>query len=60
MFKQVDNKLDFPAMEHRILEFWRETDAFKKLQEKNKGREKWSFIDGPITANNSMGVRPQP
>ena len=23
---------------------------------KNRGRERWSFIDGPITANNPMGV----
>jgi isoleucyl-tRNA synthetase len=56
MFKPVDNKLDFPAMEHRILDFWKETDAFKKLVEKNRGKDHWSFIDGPITANNPMGV----
>ena len=56
MFKPVENKVDFPKMEHAILEFWKETDAFKKLQAKNKGKEKWSFIDGPITANNPMGV----
>jgi isoleucyl-tRNA synthetase len=56
MFKSVDNKLDFPKMEHRILEWWEETDAFRKLQEKNRGKKHWSFIDGPITANNPMGV----
>jgi isoleucyl-tRNA synthetase len=56
MFKPVDNKLDFPKMEHAILDFWRETNAFEKLREKNRGNEPWSFIDGPITANNPMGV----
>ncbi|MFL5732053.1 MAG: isoleucine--tRNA ligase [Chloroflexia bacterium] len=56
MFKPVDNKLDFPEMEHRVLAFWKETDAFRKLVEKNRGNEPWSFIDGPITANNPMGV----
>src|SRR5262245_19144999 len=56
MFKSVDNKLDFPKMEHRILEWWEETDAFRKLVEKNRGKKHWSFIDGPITANNPMGV----
>src|SRR5947208_2933112 len=56
MFKPVDSKLDFPAMEHAILEFWRESDAFNKLREMNRGNERWSFIDGPITANNPMGV----
>ncbi len=56
MFKPVDNKLDFPKMEHGILEFWEQTDAFRKLQKKNEGKDRWSFIDGPITANNPMGV----
>ena len=56
MFKPVDSKLDFPEMEHRILALWEETEAFNKLREKNRGKEHWSFIDGPITANNPMGV----
>ncbi len=56
MFEPVDNKPDFPGLEHTVLEFWRQTDAFRKLQEKNRGNEPWSFIDGPITANNPMGV----
>jgi isoleucyl-tRNA synthetase len=56
MFKQVDTRPDFPEMERRILEYWRETEAFRKLQEKNHGNKRWSFIDGPITANNPMGV----
>ncbi|MBF6611947.1 MAG: isoleucine--tRNA ligase [Chloroflexi bacterium] len=56
MFKAVDNKPDFPQLENATLAFWRETGAFKKLQAKNKGNKTWSFIDGPITANNPMGV----
>ncbi len=56
MFREVPSKVDFPALERRILEWWDETDAFHKLVEKNRGKERWSFIDGPITANNPMGV----
>ena len=56
MFKSVDNKIDFPGMEHRILAYWEETDAFRTLMEQNRGKKKWSFIDGPITANNPMGL----
>ncbi len=56
MFREVLSKVDFPALERRILEWWDETDAFHKLVEKNQGKERWSFIDGPITANNPMGV----
>lgn len=43
-------------MEHKILQFWRETKAFEKRVALNRGNERWSFIDGPITANNPMGV----
>jgi isoleucyl-tRNA synthetase len=56
MFREVASKVDFPALERRILSWWNETGAFQKLVEKNRGKKRWSFIDGPITANNPMGV----
>ncbi|HEM60770.1 MAG TPA: isoleucine--tRNA ligase, partial [Chloroflexi bacterium] len=56
MFPEVPSKVDFPALERRILRWWDETNAFGKLVEKNRGKKRWSFIDGPITANNPMGV----
>ena len=43
-------------IEKEILKFWKEKKIFEKLKKKNKGGKKWSFIDGPITANNPMGV----
>ena len=55
-FKQVPNKVDFIAQEHEVLEFWKETNAFEKSRALRKGKPRWSFIDGPITANNPMGV----
>ncbi|MFQ6065102.1 MAG: isoleucine--tRNA ligase [Candidatus Bathyarchaeia archaeon] len=56
MFKEVEPIVDFPKLEHRILNFWKVTDAFKKRVALNRGRKRWSFMDGPITANNPMGV----
>ncbi|MCK5738220.1 isoleucine--tRNA ligase, partial [bacterium] len=56
MLKKVSNKTDFIALEHRILDFWKENDTFNKLRRQNEGKPKWSFLDGPITANNPMGV----
>ncbi|MGD9101363.1 MAG: class I tRNA ligase family protein, partial [Anaerolineae bacterium] len=56
MFKPVPNQVDFVAQEHEILKFWAETDAFNKLRALRAGGPRWSFIDGPITANNPMGV----
>jgi isoleucyl-tRNA synthetase len=55
-FEKVDTQVDFPAQERAILEFWQRTQAFERLREKNRGKPKWSFLDGPITANNPMGV----
>ncbi|HEY71655.1 MAG TPA: isoleucine--tRNA ligase [Thermoflexia bacterium] len=56
MFKQVPSNVDFVAQEHQVLDFWKETDAFRKLVQLRKDGPTWSFIDGPITANNPMGV----
>jgi len=56
MFKEVKMTLDFPKLEQRILRFWKDADAFKKRVALNRGNERWSFMDGPITANNPMGV----
>lgn len=47
---------DFAKKEEEILKFWKKNKTFKKLRNKNKGKERWSFLDGPITANNPMGV----
>jgi isoleucyl-tRNA synthetase len=56
MYAPVDKKPDFPALERRILSLWRETQAFDRRREQIAGGPRWSFLDGPITANNPMGV----
>jgi len=48
--------IDFPTLEKKILKFWQENKIFEKLRSKNQDKERWSFLDGPITANNPMGV----
>src|SRR4051794_31667125 len=55
-FDKVDSRADFPALERSVLRFWDEIAAFEKLKDKNKNGPRWSFLDGPITANNPMGV----
>jgi isoleucyl-tRNA synthetase len=47
---------DHPALEREILELWDREGTFEQVRELNRGGERWSFIDGPITANNPMGV----
>jgi len=56
MFKPVPSKPDFPAQERELLAWWKETAAFEKLRQLRAGGPSWSFVDGPITANNPMGV----
>ncbi len=48
--------MNFPEIELKILKFWQDNKIFEKLREKNQNKERWSFLDGPITANNPMGV----
>ena len=45
-----------PKIEEKILEYWKREQIFEKLRKKNQGKKRWSFLDGPITANNPMGV----
>lgn len=55
-FEKVDTQVDFPAQERAILAFWEQIGAFDKLRRQNANGPRWSFLDGPITANNPMGV----
>ena len=55
-FEKVDTNADFPSLERAILKFWDDNGIFQKRKALNDGRKTWSFLDGPITANNPMGV----
>ena len=56
MQEKFDTKYSFAENEKEILNFWEENDCFQKLKAKNAGGPKYRFIDGPITANNPMGI----
>ncbi len=56
MFHKVDAYPNLVAGEHKVLQFWADTKAFEVLRQRNAGKPRWSFLDGPITANNPMGV----
>lgn len=56
-FKDLPNTPDFSQQEQEILNWWKENDIVNQYLHKNDNSEqKFSFIDGPITANNPMGV----
>ncbi len=56
MFEPLPEKPDHPALECEVLERWEREGTFAKLRKRNAGNPRWSFIDGPITANGPMGV----
>ena len=57
LFSPVQSRVNFPQMERDLLDWWDRTDMIRKYLNRNEGSDKrWSFIDGPITANNPMGV----
>ena len=45
-----------PRLEVEILAFWEERGIFAKLRERNAGGPRFSFFDGPVTANKTLGV----
>jgi len=56
VFAPLPDKPDHTSLELEILERWERERTFERLRERNRGGPRFSFIDGPITANNPMGV----
>jgi isoleucyl-tRNA synthetase len=55
-FEKVPARIDFPEGEREVLAFWERVGAFETLRARNAGNATYAFLDGPITANNPMGV----
>jgi isoleucyl-tRNA synthetase len=57
VFKPVSGKLDVPILEREQIDVWRERRTMERYLARNaQAEQRWSFLDGPITANNPMGV----
>jgi isoleucyl-tRNA synthetase len=55
-YRPVDPKVDFPALERRVIEFWREASIFDKSLKLREGAPEWTFYEGPPTANGKPGI----
>ncbi len=55
-YRPVPPQVDLPALEHEMLEFWREHRTFERSLERNKGADSWTFYEGPPTANGMPGT----
>ena len=51
MFARLPDKPDHDALERAILELWEREQTFSRLREQNAAGPRFSFVDGPVTAN---------
>ena len=56
MFQPLPQYPDHVALEEEILAWWDAEGVFDRLRERNRGGPRFSFMDGPITANNPMAA----
>ena len=56
IFTRLPAKPDHPTLELEVLELWERRRTFERLRERNRAGPKWSFIDGPVTANKVLAV----
>ena len=49
-------QIDLPSMEKGILDFWSKNQIFEKSVENRSGAKRWSFYEGPPTANGKPGT----
>ena len=49
-------QIDLPAMESQILQFWNQNNIFEKSVSTRDGAPRWSFYEGPPTANGKPGT----
>ena len=55
-FRTIAAAVDLPAVEHKILDFWQSNQIFHKSLQARVGAAKWSFYEGPPTANGMPGT----
>src|SRR3954447_14908649 len=56
MFDPLPEKPDNDALELEVLDRWERERTFDELRERNRGGPRFSFIDGPVTANKKLAV----
>jgi isoleucyl-tRNA synthetase len=56
MFKELTDKISYPAIEQEILGFWKERDIFARSIATREGKPGFTFFEGPPTANGRPGI----
>ncbi|HEY94596.1 MAG TPA: isoleucine--tRNA ligase, partial [Dehalococcoidia bacterium] len=56
MFKSVNSRVNFPQVEGKILDLWREGNIFQKSVDNREGNPAFVMYEGPPTTNASPGL----
>jgi isoleucyl-tRNA synthetase len=56
MFKQYSDKINYPEIEKKILEFWDKNKIFEKSISSRNQSKSFTFYEGPPTANGKPGI----
>jgi isoleucyl-tRNA synthetase len=56
VFKELSERLSYPAIEQEILAFWKEHGVFAQSIAIREGRPGFTFYEGPPTANGRPGI----
>jgi isoleucyl-tRNA synthetase len=55
-YPELPAAIDLPAIEHEVLRRWRDGKIFERSLEQTAGGPRWTFYEGPPTANGMPGV----
>ncbi len=55
-FSALTPHVDLPALDDEILAFWNRRDVFNRSVEASRHRPRWTFYEGPPTANGKPGT----
>ncbi len=56
MFKQFDDKINYPKIEEEILKFWQKKKIFEKSISSRPKSKPFTFYEGPPTVNGRPGI----
>jgi isoleucyl-tRNA synthetase len=55
-YRPVPPQVDLPTLEHEVLALWRDQKTFEKSLDRASDRPRWTFYEGPPTANGRPGT----
>ncbi|MBV9092394.1 MAG: isoleucine--tRNA ligase [Streptosporangiaceae bacterium] len=55
-FEPLPAQVDLSALEHEVLARWQDAGTFERSLKQTEGGSRWTFYEGPPTANGTPGV----